>query len=210
MLGLWHSANPAALQQSNAPASLPHDPTAADWWTMGSRADDDASASGANESDSLMGEEEGQRAGSEAAKGSSGTAAQASASWFYTLIAVAGVVLLSLIVVSLAVHTTTSAQHSESDTVVVSPNDERAFTVVTLTNGLQTLLVSDPEADKAAAAADVGSGSWKDPPTVEGLAHFTEHMLFLGTVRFPEPDGYQRYLSAHGGFSNAYTDSEHT
>ncbi|KAA0172704.1 hypothetical protein FNF27_05804 [Cafeteria roenbergensis] len=177
---------------------------------MGSRADDDASASGANESDSLMGEEEGQRAGSEAAKGSSGNAAQASASWFYTLIAVAGVVLLSLIVVSLAVHTTTSAQHSESDTVVVSPNDERAFTVVTLTNGLQTLLVSDPEADKAAAAADVGSGSWKDPPTVEGLAHFTEHMLFLGTVRFPEPDGYQRYLSAHGGFSNAYTDSEHT
>lgn len=177
---------------------------------MGSQADEGASAAEHNESDMLMGEEGEQRNGSEAAKESSGAAGQSASTWFYTLIAVAGVVLLSLIIVSLAVHTSTSAQHSEADTVVVSPNDERAFTVVTLTNGLETLLVSDPEADKAAAAADVGSGSWKDPPTVEGLAHFTEHMLFLGTVRYPEPDGYQRYLSAHGGFSNAYTDSEHT
>jgi insulysin len=43
------------------------------------------------------------------------------------------------------------------------------------------MLVSDPEADKAAAAMDVNVGSWGDPAQFEGLAHFCEHMLFMGT-----------------------------
>ena len=41
-----------------------------------------------------------------------------------------------------------------------------------------------------------------------GLAHFCEHMLFLGTKKFPKEDEYSAFLSTHGGASNAYTDSE--
>jgi len=130
-------------------------------------------------------------------------------SWFYTMVAIAGVVLLGLIVVALVVHNS-AMEPGGAAAVISSENDNRAFAVVTLGNGLETLLVSDPQADQGAAAADVGSGSWRDPPTIEGLAHFTEHMVFLGTMQHPNEDGYQRFLSAHGGSSNAYTDSEHT
>jgi len=81
---------------------------------------------------------------------------------------------------------------------------------VFLTNGLEVLLISDPETDKAACAVDVGVGSWRDPSGFEGLAHLLEHMLFLGSKKYPDESGYRQWLGDHGGDSNAYTDSEHT
>lgn len=45
----------------------------------------------------------------------------------------------------------------------------------------QVLLIHDPTTDKEAAAMDVRVGSMHDPPTMLGLAHFCEHMLFLGS-----------------------------
>lgn len=45
---------------------------------------------------------------------------------------------------------------------------------------------------------------------VAGLAHFHEHMLFLGTDKYPREDEYEDYLGRHGGASNAYTDMEDT
>ena len=44
----------------------------------------------------------------------------------------------------------------------------------------------------------------------QGLAHFLEHMLFMGSERYPDENEAEEYLSAHGGYSNAYTDVEHT
>ena len=38
-----------------------------------------------------------------------------------------------------------------------------------------------------------------------GLAHFLEHMLFLGTDKYPEAD-YDIWLGKNAGYSNAYTD----
>ena len=43
------------------------------------------------------------------------------------------------------------------------------------------MLVSDSETQKSAATLYVNSGSLNDPQGVDGLAHFCEHMLFLGT-----------------------------
>ena len=45
---------------------------------------------------------------------------------------------------------------------------------------LQVLLVSDETTDKSAAALDVHIGHMSDPNNLPGLAHFCEHMLFLG------------------------------
>jgi insulysin len=64
--------------------------------------------------------------------------------------------------------------------------------------------------DHAAAAMDVGIGSASDPEELPGLAHFLEHMLFLGTERYPQEDAYQSYLEQHGGSSNAFTQHENT
>ncbi|KAL7498190.1 hypothetical protein ACHAWT_006084 [Skeletonema menzelii] len=63
---------------------------------------------------------------------------------------------------------------------------------------------------KAATALLVNVGSYHDPPYLQGLSHFLEHMLFLGTEAFPIENAYDSFLSQHGGDDNAYTDMEHT
>ena len=93
---------------------------------------------------------------------------------------------------------------------------------------------------------NVHIGNMSDPAKLPGLAHFCEHMLFLGTHKFPDEKEYKRsseyapppflfilqlissypflrtlikaaftcvlhrFLSQHGGSSNASTGSEHT
>jgi insulysin len=57
---------------------------------------------------------------------------------------------------------------------------------------------------------DVGMGHYGDPNNAPGLAHFLEHMLFLGTKKYPKEDAYDSYLSTYGGSANAYTDNENT
>ncbi|MDR5897812.1 insulinase family protein [Halomonas vilamensis] len=99
---------------------------------------------------------------------------------------------------------------SDVVTPIVSPFDERSYRVLTLENGLQTLLVSDPDADKAATSMNVRVGSAQDPEDLQGLAHFLEHMLFLGTEPYPESDAYQGYISRNAGSHNAFTAPQDT
>lgn len=53
-------------------------------------------------------------------------------------------------------------------------------------------------------------GSLSDPSNISGLAHFCEHMLFLGTEKYPKENEYSQFLSEHAGSSNAFTSGEHT
>ena len=91
-----------------------------------------------------------------------------------------------------------------------SPADTRDYRAITLDNGLEALVVSDSDADKAAAALNVNVGSGNDPEARPGLAHFLEHMLFLGTEKYPDPGEYSRFLTEHGGSSNATTSFSNT
>jgi secreted Zn-dependent insulinase-like peptidase len=86
-----------------------------------------------------------------------------------------------------------------------SSNDHRDYRLVTLDNGLRVLLVSDPKAEKAAVSLDVRVGSGSDPDRFPGLAHFLEHMLFLGTKDYPEAGSFEKFVGARGGRQNAYT-----
>ena len=88
--------------------------------------------------------------------------------------------------------------------------DTRTYKFVELKNGLSVLLVNDPDADKAAATLDVHIGALADPRDREGLSHFLEHMLFLGTEKYPEPGEYARFINSNGGSKNASTAMEHT
>uniref|UniRef100_UPI00065018B8 insulinase family protein n=1 Tax=Halomonas sp. PR-M31 TaxID=1471202 RepID=UPI00065018B8 len=99
---------------------------------------------------------------------------------------------------------------ANADTPITSPNDQRDYRTLTLDNGLEVLLISDPDADKAAAAMNVSVGSDQNPESIPGLAHFLEHMLFLGTERYPEADSYQQFISRHGGNHNAFTADQDT
>ncbi len=69
------------------------------------------------------------------------------------------------------------------DNIIKSLGDKRDYKGFILNNGLKVLLISDPETDKSAAALDVNVGSMSDPRDLQGLAHFLEHMLFMGTKK---------------------------
>jgi insulysin len=123
---------------------------------------------------------------------------------------------LSICLLCLALFACSEAQQpvqpaaSLAEAVVKSPNDRRDYRAITLDNNLKVLLIHDPETDKAAAAMDVRVGSGHDPEGYQGLTHFLEHMLFLGTGSFPEAGEYQAYITGHGGSNNAYTAYENT
>lgn len=85
-----------------------------------------------------------------------------------------------------------------------------SYKYIKLENGLRTLLVSDPKCTVTSAAMCVGAGSHSDPDDLPGLAHFCEHMLFMGTVEFPNPNDFRSKLSSMGGNANAYTMGDYT
>lgn len=101
-------------------------------------------------------------------------------------------------------------------------NDDREYRLIRLANNLEALIISDPETDRASAALDVHVGNLSDPVTMttfkfyskrkgmliqndlekdhlEGLAHFCEHLLFMGTEKYPKENDYYSYLSEHSG-----------
>ncbi|KAJ4493396.1 Metalloenzyme, LuxS/M16 peptidase-like protein [Lentinula lateritia] len=91
-----------------------------------------------------------------------------------------------------------------------SPQDDRKYRIIELENGLKAVLIHDGKADKAAASLDVAVGHLSDPDDMPGLAHFCEHLLFMGTEQFPKENEYQEYLSKNNGGSNAYTGASNT
>ena len=93
---------------------------------------------------------------------------------------------------------------------VTSSQDTKQYRYLELDNQLQVLLISDDDADHGAASLDVNVGSLQDPSTRPGLAHFLEHMLFLGTKTYPTAGDYQSFINQHGGTHNAFTAPEHT
>jgi insulysin len=88
--------------------------------------------------------------------------------------------------------------------------DKCEYRLITLPNQMQVLLIHEAGLDKSSAAVDVHVGSFHDPSDISGVAHFLEHLLFMGTAKYPKENDYMEFLAAHGGQSNAFTDDEHT
>jgi len=93
---------------------------------------------------------------------------------------------------------------------IVSPTDTAVIHRFVLDNGMRVLLVSDPKFNKSGAALVVSAGQLDDPAEREGMAHFLEHMVFLGTEKYPDVASYDGFVGSNGGYSNAYTASDHT
>lgn len=100
--------------------------------------------------------------------------------------------------------------YSPETQIKKSKTDKREIAFKRLSNGLKVVLVSDPDTDKAAASLDVHIGHLADPIEREGLTHFVEHMLFLGTEAYPKVGEYEQFVKANGGYTNASTSMEHS
>jgi len=82
--------------------------------------------------------------------------------------------------------------------------DDRQYRVVRLGNQLEVLLASDAKLDMASAALAVGVGSFRDNG-IFGLAHAVEHLLFMGSDKYPADNDFKSFISSHAGASNAST-----
>ncbi len=92
----------------------------------------------------------------------------------------------------------------------ISPNDSNRYRHFILPNKLKVLLIQSESAQKSAAALAVNVGHFDDPVDRQGMAHYLEHMLFLGTRKYPKVGEFQSFISQHGGGNNAWTGTEHT
>ena len=97
-----------------------------------------------------------------------------------------------------------------NNNIIKSQNDTREYKRLLLDNELEVILISDPITPICAAALSVNIGYYHDPEDYDGLAHFLEHMLFMGTTKYPNESYFMNYLSTHGGSTNAYTTEEVT
>lgn len=96
--------------------------------------------------------------------------------------------------------------------------DDKTYQYTILNNGLKVLNVLEERIermDKFMIVATVSCGSFYNqdplpglPNGVEGLAHFLEHAMFLGSKNSTR--GLDQFLVEHGGESNAFTTDEST
>ncbi|KAF8290752.1 putative peptidase [Trypanosoma cruzi] len=100
----------------------------------------------------------------------------------------------------------------QRDTVqIITPSALRArhFGFI-LQGGVKCIVIQDDNAKVPAAAMSIHAGQLNDPEFLPGLAHFCEHMLFMGTAKYPREDEYNSYISKNGGHCNAWTEDGST
>ncbi|KAL5269357.1 hypothetical protein ACHWQZ_G002997 [Mnemiopsis leidyi] len=102
--------------------------------------------------------------------------------------------------------------NKESHRIIKSEMDLREYRAVTLkSNGLRVALISDVNGTESACAAAVSVGSFAEPADLQGLAHFLEHMLFMGSIAYPDENFFEYLVQTQGnGYTNAYTSDEIT
>mmetsp|Transcript_10508 Transcript_10508/g.25436 ORF Transcript_10508/g.25436 Transcript_10508/m.25436 type:complete len:1201 (+) Transcript_10508:52-3654(+) len=127
-----------------------------------------------------------------------------------TLIAAAVILLVAS--AGLAMHSMGSRAHRGKSLLLINKpkSDQRQYQYTELSNGLHVVNIQDENSHQMAMAMAVKAGSHDDPRQLPGLAHFCEHMLFLGTEKYPENSGFDQFLLKYGGSSNAFTASEVT
>ena len=99
---------------------------------------------------------------------------------------------------------------SKTITINKSDFDQRDYQGGTLENGVKYILVNDKHLEKSFVTVSLNVGSYFNPKGYDGLAHFLEHMLFMGSKKYPDENHYYSRLNELGGYSNAFTDVTET
>jgi secreted Zn-dependent insulinase-like peptidase len=89
-----------------------------------------------------------------------------------------------------------------------SDNDTRNYIYKKLKNNLEVIIVRDNEETMCGACLNVNIGSASED--VPGLAHFLEHMLFMGSKKYPKSNNFMSKINKSGGMTNAYTSDTDT
>lgn len=97
----------------------------------------------------------------------------------------------------------------------ISPADEKKYRILELENGLKVTLISQPPTNEGeempcAASMVVGAGFYHEPRGIPGLAHFCEHLLFMGSEKYPVENTFEQFVAKYGGYYNASTNETFT
>ncbi len=90
--------------------------------------------------------------------------------------------------------------------ILVPDNESREFKYGILENGLKYTIIKDDDTTISNIVMSVRTGAFYEPVEHMGLAHFLEHMLFMGSKKYKDEHYFMNRLSDLGGESNAYTD----
>jgi insulysin len=88
--------------------------------------------------------------------------------------------------------------------------DDGEYELIELKNGITVLLNSDKKLQHTFVSTVVHTGYYNDPIEFQGLSHFLEHMLFMGSKNYPNINEFEKYIAENGGVFNALTEEETT
>jgi secreted Zn-dependent insulinase-like peptidase len=89
-----------------------------------------------------------------------------------------------------------------------SDNDNRNYSWIELDNKLKVILIEDNLNKNCGALLNIKIGSIHD--TIHGIAHFLEHMVFMGSEKYPDVNNFFDNISKSGGNTNAMTSDTDT
>ena len=92
--------------------------------------------------------------------------------------------------------------------IQLSSIDKRSIKGIELANKIKIILISDPDINMSSCSIAVGAGYLQDE--FNGTAHFLEHLLFMGSEKYPEQNDYHSYVQINGGYDNAFTSDSVT
>lgn len=95
--------------------------------------------------------------------------------------------------------------------LIAGPAAARVFDAETFTldNGMRVVVVTNRTAPVVSHMVWYGVGAADEPPGQSGVAHFLEHLMFLGTDAVPEGE-FSEIVARHGGEQNAFTSWDYT
>ena len=88
--------------------------------------------------------------------------------------------------------------------------DLRNYSGGKLNNNIKYIVINDKTLDRTYISVNILAGSYNEPTGYDGLAHFLEHMLFMGSEKYPEESYFMDIVSKYGGFHNAHTQPTET
>ena len=94
--------------------------------------------------------------------------------------------------------------------IIKPKNEQRDIKYYKLENGIRCSLISDPDIDKSYVVVCINIGSLANKQYLDGLAHLLEHMCFITSKKYKEPNYLQSKMMEFGGSSNAYTSAHET
>ena len=89
----------------------------------------------------------------------------------------------------------------------IPQNENRKFKYGKLSNNLKYTIIQDDSTDLSNIVMSIRTGSFYDPLEYMGMAHFLEHMLFMGSKKHPQENYFSKKIKEFGGNTNAYTDN---